>query len=347
MLSTTDDVLDFMDSYFTSAALVAALELGLFWLLEKKPLTSAAIAETLDIPIKRCRYWLQLLSKTGLIVQHLHEYSITQATRTAILDTYSRDTWVFLAKEARERFPGLRDLSLHIRNPGSAWKALGLTPGNYVGQMAESADQTRHFTRMLYELHCPLGDILAESLDMTDVTRIMDLGGGSGVISMALLRRHPHLTATVVDIPSVCSAGREIAAEQSLGHRISYHATDFLRDELPSGFDMVLECDVDVYSEALFRKVYNALKPGGRFIVVDQLAPAEDAAPASRVHWALQNSMIDPEFTFLTVSGITQLMRKTGFDHLFDHPLHSTVDQSRRFMDGMILIEAKTCGSSS
>jgi len=330
-----------MDSYFTSAALVAALELGLFWLLEKESMTSAAIAEALDIPIKRCRYWLQLLSKTGLIKENLHEYAVTQATRTAILDKYSQDTWAFLAKEARERFPGLRDLSLHIRDPGSAWKALGLTPSNYIEQMAESADQTRRFTRMLYELHCPLADILAESLGMTDVTRLMDLGGGSGVISMALLRRHPHLTAVVVDIPSVCSVGREIAAEQSLEHRISYHGTDFLRDELPAGFDLVLECDVDVYSEALFRKVFNSLNPGGRFVVVDQLAPAEDAAPASRVHWALQGSLIDPGFTFLTVSGVKNLMRKAGFDHLSDHPLHSPIDHAERFMGGMTLIEAK------
>ncbi len=341
MLSTTDDVLEFMDSFFTSAALVAALELGLFWLLEKEPMALATIAETLDIPIKRCRYWLQLLSKTGLIEQNIHAYAITRATRTAILDKYSQDTWAFLAKEARERFRGLRDLSLHIHNPGSAWKALGLTPGNYVGQMAESTDQARHFTRMLYELHRPLADNLAESLDVTGVTRFMDLGGGSGVVSMALLRRHLHLTAVVVDISSVCSAGREIAVEQSLEHRISYHAADFLRDELPSGFDMVLECDVDVYSKALFRNVFKALNPGGRFIVVDQLAPALNVAPASRVHWALQESMIDPEFAFLTVSEIKSLMREAGFDHLSDHPLHYSADKPRRFMEGMILIEAR------
>lgn len=37
--------------------------------------------------------------------------------------------------------------------------------------------------------------------------RLMDLSGGSGVVSQALLQRHPELTAAVVDIANVC-AGR-------------------------------------------------------------------------------------------------------------------------------------------
>jgi hypothetical protein len=71
----------------------------------------------------------------------------------------------------------------------------------------------------------------------------------------ALLRRYPHLTAVVVDIANVCAAGREIATENSMEDRITYYAADFLRDELPSGFGMVLECDAGPYSEALFRRI--------------------------------------------------------------------------------------------
>jgi hypothetical protein len=46
----------------------------------------------------------------------------------------------------------------------------------------------------------------------------------------------------VVDIPTVCAAAREIAARAPVAGRITYHAADFLHDELPRGFDMVLEC---------------------------------------------------------------------------------------------------------
>ena len=244
--ATPDDVLDLMDAPFAAVAVGAALELGVFWLLDKQPLHSEGVARELGIPPIRCDYWLQLLFQAGLIEQGPRGYEPSSTARAAILDVYSENTWALLAQEARERLPGLRDLPIHIREPGSAWEALGLKAPAYA-QMAEDAERARRFTRMLYELHQPLADELAEFLDLNGVDRLMDLGGGSGVMSLALVRRNPHLTAVVLDIASVCTAGGEIADEHALGDRIAYHAADFLREELPAGFDMVLECDVGVY----------------------------------------------------------------------------------------------------
>jgi hypothetical protein len=47
------------------------------------------------------------------------------------------------------------------------------------------------------------------------------LGGGSGVVSFALLRRHHDLTAVVMDVENVCQTGREIASENKLEKRIT------------------------------------------------------------------------------------------------------------------------------
>ena len=79
---TTDDVLDLMDASFTSAALCAALELGLFWLLESRPLDAKSVAIELGIPPLRCYYWLQLLCRTGLIEESSHGYKSSSKART-------------------------------------------------------------------------------------------------------------------------------------------------------------------------------------------------------------------------------------------------------------------------
>ena len=339
--STTDEVLDLMDASFTSAALGAALELGLFWLLEEGPRDTDQIAKALGIPIVRCRYWLHLLTRTGLLVEEAEGFSPSQNARTAILDTYGRDSWALLAAEAGQRLPGLMDLSRYITEPGSAWAAHGLTPPMYLTTMARDADAARRFTRMLGELHGPLADQLARSLDLEGVVRLMDLGGGSGVISMALARRYPQLTAVVVDLANVCAASRELVAENSLEDRISFHPADFLRDELPSGFHVILECDANVYSEVLFRKVRAALKVKGRFVIVDQLAPERGMAPPSRLHWAFQGSMIDPEFRYPTAVEIQTQLENAGFRSVSHRTLPPIRDVAERFTRGTVLIEAR------
>jgi len=335
---TTDDVFDLMDSYVTSAALNAAMELGLFWLLAEQPLDKEGIAHALDIPINRCQYWLQLLSSMGLIEQGSEGYAPSSTTRAAILNAYSQETWAFLAGETLDRFPAVHDLALRIRQAGSAWAVQGLTPPDYFTQLLQSPERARRFTRMLYEIHLPLAEQVAESLDMSGVDRLMDLGGGSGVVSLALLRRHHHLTAVVVDIANVCAAGCEIAAENSMEDRITYYEADFLHDDLPSGFGMVLECDAGPYSEALLRKIRTALNPGGCLAIVDQFAPTEGVAPSSWLHWAFQASLENPNFTLLTVTEVQSRLKQAGFQLLSERTLpHNEV---LRWSSDWILIEA-------
>jgi ubiquinone/menaquinone biosynthesis C-methylase UbiE len=320
-LTTTGDVHDCLSAYVASAALGTAIELGLFWLLAEQPLDAPGVAQALNIPVKRCQYWLQLLHSLGLIEQASACYAPSALARTAILDTYSQESWAFLAQEERERSASVCDLALHIQEPGPIRTAQGLTTLYYVNKMADDPHRARRFTRMLYELHQPLANRLTELLDMTGVRRLMDLGGGSGVMSLALLRRHPHLTSTVVDIENVCIAGREIAQENSLSDRITYYAADFVQDELPGGYDMVLHCDVGVYGEALLRKLWAALNPGGRLVMVEHLAPAENVVSPARLYWTFQDSLADPDIDVMTFAKLQMQLTQAGFSLLSEGPV--------------------------
>jgi len=338
--TTTDQVLELLDASFASAALAAALELGLFRLIDKQPLSSNAIAAKLDIPHGRCRYWLQLLEHAGLVEQKADGFGPTTAARSAIIGAYEHESWVHLATETRGLNAWLCDLALHLRRPGSAREALGLKGRDYLAEMAEDPALARRFTRMLHDFHRSMAGELGPMLQMDGVTRMMDLGGGSGIFSLALLRRNPQLHSVVVDIPAVCRTAREIAGNSEEAGRITWHETNFLDDPLPSGFDLVLECDVDVYGEDLFRKVRSALNPGGRYVIVDQLAPAAGVAPRARVHWALQHSLDDPEYAFLTADEVEGLLRSAGFTDITRRDLTFTTGPARRFTDGMMMIEA-------
>jgi SAM-dependent methyltransferase len=341
--NTADDVFDLLDTYLTSAALGAAMELGLFWLLAERPMDGASVAEVLDVPTNRCQFWLQLLSSVGLLDQAPQGYAPSSAARAAILDTYSQETWSFVAQEARMRYPIALDLARHIRAHGSVWAELGLAPHDWYTQIAESPKRARAFTRALYEIHVPYADQLADALDMSGVERVMDLGGGSGVVPLALLGRHPNLEAVVVDIPNVCAAGREIAAEtvgdSVLSERITYHEADFLEDELPSGFDMVLLCDAGPHSEGLFRKIHAVLNPDGRLVIVDHFVSAPEIAPPSCLFWAFQGSLENPSLAYTTTSEIEARLTRANYQVLSESTLPPK--GVLRWSSDWVVIEAK------
>jgi len=321
--TTIEQVFELLFAYVTSSALGAAMEHNLFWMLADEPKSVSAIAEQLGVTASRCQNWLDLLCSVDLLAQTENGYQTSPSGKTLILDVYQPETWAFLAREARYRYPAVVDLALNIKEPVSTWEAQNRTPPNYFETMLSDPEEARRFTRMLYELHIPLADELAKILDMTQVTELLDLGGGSGVVSLALLQRHPALQSTVIDIDGVCVVGREIAKERSLDDRITYRALDYVRDALPSGFDRVLLCDAGPYTLEFFRKIQGALNPNGRLILIDQFSPKPGIAPSSRLIWAFLSALQGPHTKgFPTAASVISRLTEAGFERIseFDVP---------------------------
>jgi SAM-dependent methyltransferase len=312
---TTEDVFELLDGYVISSVVGTAMELGLFWLLAEKPLPALDIAHSLNIPLNRCHNWLQLLCKIGLLEENPNGYAPSSVANDAIVNAHSQDTWAFLAREDRYRFSAVRDLAVNIRNPVSTWDALDLTAPDYFKQILDEPQYAARFTRMLYEIHIPLAEQIASMLDIRGVNRLMDLGGGSGVVSFALLRKEPQLTSVVIDVENVCHTGREIAVENGLEKRITYLAADFLQADLPTGFYMVIFCDSGPFSEALFGKIQDVLRPGGRFVIVSQFAPNPNNAPSSHLLWTFLASLEYPAQTirFQTSDMVKTQLQQAGF----------------------------------
>jgi cyclopropane fatty-acyl-phospholipid synthase-like methyltransferase len=312
---TTEDILELMNGNILSAVLGAAMELGIFWLLADKPLSAPELAQSLNIPLNRCNYCLQILSKLGLLDDNGESFTPSTVAREAILNVQSQDAWAFQAREDRDLSLYVQDLALNISKPMSAWQAWNLSPADYFQQLEEDPIYMARFTRKLYEIHSSFAEQLANMLDLRGVKRLLDLGGGSGIVSFALVRKQPDLTSVVVDVESVCQAGREIASENKLEQRITYLAADFIKGDLPIGFDMVMLCDVGSFSEILFRRIHDALNLKGRLIIVDKFAPSRTSAPPSRLLSAFLNSLESPaqSIDYITTEVVETRLRQAGF----------------------------------
>ena len=317
-----EDVRAVLDGRTTSSALGAAITTGLLWLLAEKPMTGAEIVQALNIPGKRGYYWLQYLESFGVLERTPQGYVPSAVIRAAILETFDKASWQHLVIDEQEKDGCVHGLPQFISEPGSLWTAQGLKkPAHYVEKMRTDLDRARDFTRMLYQAHLDLADQVASLLDLTGAERLLDPGGNSGVISMALLRKYPALRSTVLDIENVCIAGREIAREQGFADRIAYQPLELLRDEFPSGFDVALHCDLGPLSMDLLPKAGRALKPGGRSIYVEHFSPTDTQAPATRLEWTFLDSLHDPNYSFPTLAEFKARSAQTGFDVIGEQPL--------------------------
>lgn len=129
-------------------------------------------------------------------------------------------------------------------------------------------------------------------IDFHDATRVLDVGGGTGVYAMAMLKVKQDLRATVFDLPAIVPITQRYIEAAGLSARFDTVAGDYHVDELPAGYDIVFLSAI-VHSNSFeenIRLIANcaaALNPGGTVIVQDFIMDEDRTTPAHGAHFAL------------------------------------------------------------
>ncbi|KOG41996.1 methyltransferase [Streptomyces decoyicus] len=110
--------------------------------------------------------------------------------------------------------------------------------------------------------------------------RLLDLGGSHGLHSMAMCRRHPDLSATILDLPEALADTGTAIAEAGLTDRITLERGSFLSGDLGTGYDVVFLFEIvhnhtDEENRDLVARAAKALRPGGRIVVLEDVRGEE------------------------------------------------------------------------
>jgi cyclopropane fatty-acyl-phospholipid synthase-like methyltransferase len=116
---------------------------------------------------------------------------------------------------------------------------------------------------------------LAEKFDFGRYRTLCDLGGATGLLSMTVAQKYPHMVCTTIDLPPATEIAKRRIAAAGLSDRVSTGSLDFFADPFPTAdvitMGMILH-DWNLEKKMhLIRSVYDALPSNGVFIVVENL----------------------------------------------------------------------------
>ena len=268
-----DDVLELFLGFWISRTVMAAVELGVFEVLEATPMTlDEARAALGGLASRPARALLDTCVAVRLLDKEDGRYA-NSPLASAFLHSGSEYS--------------LRNYVLDERWCWSAWGRLEEAlrtdsqqlPPDEEGYHAFPED---FFLDFLHGHSLAMGERLAEAVDLSGSRRIMDVGGGSGAVSIALCRRFPHLEAVVVDQAAVVARAAEHirAAQLSPGDRITTWDANFFADPLPAGCDTAVVANVlhDFSPErvlAILARLSAVLPAGGRLLIME-IVPDDD-----------------------------------------------------------------------
>jgi predicted O-methyltransferase YrrM len=142
-----------------------------------------------------------------------------------------------------------------------------------VASAMEQEKEARRLTLALAGRARNVAPVLAERLPLSEARLLLDVGGGTGLFSIAYLRKHPHLRAIVWDRPEVLKVAGEMAAEHGVADRLECRPGDMFTDTVPVADVVLLSNVLHDWDEPQCRELIDrcaaALPAGGRLLIHD------------------------------------------------------------------------------
>jgi len=266
-----------------AGVLVAAVELGLTVRLAAGPATAAELSTELGLDPTATRLLLECLRSARYVIRRGPVYRLSRTGRRWLDPAAGGSVARFV--EANADY-----WSWWARLPEVA------RTGRPVDQHAAAPDDP-YWRRYLYGqrdlARLTAGEVARRVRVPAGARSLLDVGGGHGWYAAELCRRHPDLTATVLDLPGSAAIGREIIAEAGLAARVHHRDGDALDPatyatgldgpyDMVSCFNLVHHLTPDQIA-ALLRRIHQALAPGGTLAVMDAFAEPgrRSSAPAN------------------------------------------------------------------
>jgi SAM-dependent methyltransferase len=149
--------------------------------------------------------------------------------------------------------------------------------------------------------------------------RVLDIGCGSGVWSIAIAKADPQARITAFDYPQVLDTTRQFAEREGVGDRTEYLAGDFRVAKFPErSYDIAILGNIvhgegEARTRDLFSRVHRALDSGGRLAIADMIPNDERTGPPFPLLFALNMLVNTDQGDTYTLAEYRKWLTGAGF----------------------------------
>jgi SAM-dependent methyltransferase len=306
-MNPANELLEKARGFTTSRVILTAAEFDLFSRLHAEPGTAAELAEGIDADTRALTRILDCLVTFDLLRKEDGVYRPTEKG-------------AYLASDHPQ---SVLPMVLHLGHMWRNWSHLTETVrrGTNPHRQAAAGERDRlvNFIGAMHVVGREASKEIATSYDASPFRRLLDIGGGSGTYTIAFLERNPELRAVLFDMPDVMPLAEARLREEGWLDRVTLAPGDFYVDPLPGGCDLALLSAIIHQNGpdenlALYRKVHEALEPGGKILVRDHFMEEQRTSPPAGAQFAINMLVGTPRGDTYTFAETREALGKAGFE---------------------------------
>ncbi len=163
--------------------------------------------------------------------------------------------------------------------------------------------------------------LLCEAMTLPSGSTHLDLGGGTGALSMALAKRFPDVKFAMIDLAPILKVARENIARAGLTSRIELLERDFFLDPYPEGVSSISLSNVlqDWSREkrmTLLSRAFQALPAGGMIVIAECMFNEEHQGPLLAAMMSINMFIETTGGESYSTEENAAMLKEAGFDDI-------------------------------
>jgi ubiquinone/menaquinone biosynthesis C-methylase UbiE len=296
-----------------SRVLSSAVELDLFTHLAGGKTTAGDLARAAGATERGTRMLLDALACLGLLTKRDGRYNLTDSARQHLLKDSPAYVGDFLTIDR-------------------LWDAWGhLTEAVRTGRPFLPVEQedvaSEFFPKLIRGLHAVHAEPARRAAQILTAgnkpgLRVLDIACGSAIWSIAIAELAPDARVTALDFPVVLESTREYVKKHRLEDRFEYLPGNLKDVDLgKQRYDLailgnIIHTEGERSSRDLIQRVYGALAPGGRAVIIEMLPSDDRSGPVFPLLFALNMLVNSEQGDTYTFAELQQWLRQAGFQRV-------------------------------
>lgn len=319
-MPSAEIVFDTLFAYQRSAALKSAIELDVFTAIDAGDKTSAAMATRCGASERGMRILCDYLATIGLLTKSDDTYHLTPESASFL----SKQSPAYLGTTAR--FLLRPELKHNFEALTGAVRRGGVPPSGD-NTVADENPIWVEFARSMGPMMVPAAHAIAELVAGTSgALKVLDIAAGHGLFGITIAQRNPLAQIVAADWPAVLAVASEHARSAQVQDRYRTLPGDAFKVDFPNGFDVALVTNFLHHFDPLtctnfLRKVYAALAPGGRVVLLEFVPNPDRVSPPVPARFSLAMLAGTPSGDAYTFAELQHQLEEAGFRNVSAHAL--------------------------
>lgn len=271
-LLNKEKIFELSAQFMISQCLFTAVEFNLFDVLSDGAMSSDALANATGTHPEALYRLLQILVSYDFVTETEPDcFQLTDLGRCLTSDGDSSFHNIVKFMEHQSSF--WRELSYSLRTGDSAFVYLyGMKPYQYIKQNPELA---KTFDLAMQEISDMFNTSILAAYDFSGAKKVVDVGGGTGVMLVKLLRQYPEAKGIVFDQQHVAQRAEKFIEQSGLNNRCRAVGGSFL-ESVPAGGDIYIIQNTlndwdDENAALILQNCRAVMAEGGRVLAVQRI----------------------------------------------------------------------------